>query len=485
LLRFSFSFFFFFFFGGFLCGFVATLLLTIACAAPEVEKWSHQYKNIKFLQVNVDQLQSLAARLGVRAMPTFKFLRNGTQVGEVVGADISRCLQELDKLAASADSGTAFAGSGYRLGGSAAPPPRSSAPSGAPTTIDVDADEGEDDAATLAAITGRTVPSLAIQRPPAAAASPFLDALVGMGFSKAHASRALQATGDRSIDAAVDWIMENPDPSPADAATETAAQPASSATPAAVDGDATAATADNGASVSDAEVAAALAAADGGESETTAAGVPKASLEERKQAMVEKLAKIRAQKAEQAEVDKKEAELKRLREAKESQASREQWKAQKDKLEAERAKKERAAEMAHKQKLKAQVELDKLNRKAEREAKQRANATDNAIASTATTATTTTAAQPTTTSTSTAPKVYTEAQVSVQLPSGLSIEKAFAVDTTVADVAYWVNQHVNGPQLLLVTPFPRVTYDSLAKQATTLAQIDGFVPRGKFLTRAP
>lgn len=47
--------------------------------APEVEKWSHQYKGIKFLQVNVDQLQPLAARLGVRAMPTFKFLRDGAQ----------------------------------------------------------------------------------------------------------------------------------------------------------------------------------------------------------------------------------------------------------------------------------------------------------------------------------------------------------------------------------------------------------------------
>jgi hypothetical protein len=39
--------------------------------------------------------------------------------------------------------------------------------------------------------------------------------------------------------------------------------------------------------------------------------------------------------------------------------------------------------------------------------------------------------------------------------------------------------------VLLVTPFPRVTYDTIAKQATTLAQIEGFVPRGKFLTRAP
>lgn len=466
-------------------------------AAPEVEKWSHQYKGIKFLKVNVDQLQPLAARLGVKAMPTFRFLRDGTQVGEVVGADMTRCLQELDKLAA-AGGGTAFGGSGYRLGGSAAPPPRSSgsgASGSAPSNaIDVDGDD-EDDAATLAAITG-TTRSLPLQRPSAAAAaaqsSPFLEALTGMGFSKAHALRALQATGDRSIDAAVDWIMEHPDPSPTEVAPEsTTTDSTTSAADAAGGGAATAdgatpivtdaaSTTDN--VVTD-EMAAVIAAA-GGEI-VAGPGETKESLEVRKKALVDKLAKIRAEKAKQAEIDQKENELKRLREAKESQASREQWKAQKDKFEAERAKKERAAEMAHKQKLKAQVEQDKLNRKAEREAKQRAATDSSSTATTSAAAATTPATAAAATPTAGAPKVYTEAQVSVQLPSGLPIEKAFPVDTTVADVAFWVNQHVTGPKLLLVTPFPRVTYDTIAKQATTLAQIDGFVPRGKFLTRAP
>lgn len=208
-------------------------------------------------------------------------------------------------------------------------------------------------------------------------------------------------------------------------------------------------------------------------------GETKEAFEVRKKQFMDKLAKIRADKAKKEEMEKRDAEIKRVREAKESQAMREQWASQKDKIEAERAKKEKAAELAHKQALKRQVEQDKLNRKAEREAKAAALS---GAKQTAPVAAAAAAAVPVAATPAGEKKVYTEAQVSVQLPSGLTIEKAFPVDTTVADVAAWVREHTT-VNVALLTPFPRVAYDTIAKQATKLSAIDGFVPRGKFLCK--
>jgi hypothetical protein len=300
-----------------------------------------------------------------------------------------------------------------------------------------------------------------------------------MGFSKAHASKALRATGDKSIDAAVDWIMDNPDPAPteqppvaATGALETTATAAVAAANTDTDTAATTTTTTTTTSAHASDVAEvdAMVATDG---ET------KEAFEVRKKQFMDKLAKIRADKAKKEEMEKRDAEIKRVREAKESQAMREQWASQKDKIEAERAKKEKAAELAHKQALKRQVEQDKLNRKAEREAKAAALS---GAKQTAPVAAAAAAAVPVAATPAGEKKVYTEAQVSVQLPSGLTIEKAFPVDTTVADVAAWVREHTT-VNVALLTPFPRVAYDTIAKQATKLSAIDGFVPRGKFLCK--
>jgi hypothetical protein len=429
------------------------------------------------LKVNVDQQPAISARFGVRSMPTFKLLLNGSQFAEVVGADTAKCLHELQKLSAQAGTGDASsfggAGQGYRLGGSAAPPPRSSGSAAGSQAQPIDVDGAEDDFVDDAAL---VVPSLPLQP---AAPSPFLDELIGMGFSKAHASKALRATGDKSIDAAVDWIMDNPDPAPteqppvaATGALETTATAAVAAANTDTDTAATTTTTTTTTSAHASDVAEvdAMVATDG---ET------KEAFEVRKKQFMDKLAKIRADKAKKEEMEKRDAEIKRVREAKESQAMREQWASQKDKIEAERAKKEKAAELAHKQALKRQVEQDKLNRKAEREAKAAALS---GAKQTAPVAAAAAAAVPVAATPAGEKKVYTEAQVSVQLPSGLTIEKAFPVDTTVADVAAWVREHTT-VNVALLTPFPRVAYDTIAKQATKLSAIDGFVPRGKFLCK--
>jgi thioredoxin 1 len=58
--------------------------------APEILKFSNSdtYKDkVDFYKVDVDEVPDVAQELGVRAMPTFMFFKNGEKVDEVVGAD--------------------------------------------------------------------------------------------------------------------------------------------------------------------------------------------------------------------------------------------------------------------------------------------------------------------------------------------------------------------------------------------------------------
>jgi thioredoxin 1 len=56
--------------------------------APKFEELSKVYSNVTFLKVDVDESQELAEFFNIRAMPTFVFLRNGTVVKTIEGADL-------------------------------------------------------------------------------------------------------------------------------------------------------------------------------------------------------------------------------------------------------------------------------------------------------------------------------------------------------------------------------------------------------------
>lgn len=44
-------------------------------------------KGVHFIKIDVDELPELSAELGIRAMPTFMFFKDGQKAKELVGAD--------------------------------------------------------------------------------------------------------------------------------------------------------------------------------------------------------------------------------------------------------------------------------------------------------------------------------------------------------------------------------------------------------------
>ncbi|KIP10084.1 hypothetical protein PHLGIDRAFT_101658 [Phlebiopsis gigantea 11061_1 CR5-6] len=86
--------------------------------APVYEGLSQKYKNVKFLKCDVDAVNEVASRYGVRAMPTFVFIKGKTQVDKVEGADRAKLEATVRKHASgSSTTAGAFSGKGHTLGG--------------------------------------------------------------------------------------------------------------------------------------------------------------------------------------------------------------------------------------------------------------------------------------------------------------------------------------------------------------------------------
>ncbi|KAI9776524.1 MAG: Cytoplasmic thioredoxin isoenzyme 2 [Peltula sp. TS41687] len=55
--------------------------------APTIVTFSEQHPQAKFYKIDVDEVSDVAKELGVTAMPTFYFFKNGTQIEKVIGAN--------------------------------------------------------------------------------------------------------------------------------------------------------------------------------------------------------------------------------------------------------------------------------------------------------------------------------------------------------------------------------------------------------------
>jgi len=52
-----------------------------------IRRFSEKYPDTRFYKLDIDEVPDIAQELGIRAMPTFVFFKNGEKVGEVVGAN--------------------------------------------------------------------------------------------------------------------------------------------------------------------------------------------------------------------------------------------------------------------------------------------------------------------------------------------------------------------------------------------------------------
>ena len=65
---------------------------------PVFEQLSDQHDDIVFVKVDVDEQSDISSAYKVRAMPTFKFIKNGSESGELVGASKDKLTAKLVEL---------------------------------------------------------------------------------------------------------------------------------------------------------------------------------------------------------------------------------------------------------------------------------------------------------------------------------------------------------------------------------------------------
>jgi len=67
---------------------------------PFFEELSTKFSDIEFIKVDVDQAAEIATEMGITAMPTFMFFKDGKKVTQVTGADrgqLERAVESLRK----------------------------------------------------------------------------------------------------------------------------------------------------------------------------------------------------------------------------------------------------------------------------------------------------------------------------------------------------------------------------------------------------
>ncbi|GAA5809524.1 hypothetical protein MFLAVUS_002933 [Mucor flavus] len=68
--------------------------------APKLAKLTEVYGDAVFAKVDVDDVADVAAEYQVRAMPTIMYFKNGTKLGEVVGANMVNIEAKIKELSA-------------------------------------------------------------------------------------------------------------------------------------------------------------------------------------------------------------------------------------------------------------------------------------------------------------------------------------------------------------------------------------------------
>eukprot|EP00727_Mastigamoeba_balamuthi_P001888 m51a1_g11697 putative zz-type zinc finger-containing protein (582) ;mRNA; f:29068-31064 len=453
--------------------------------APVVEQLAERYPNVVFLSVDIDQNQGLASEAGISGVPTFQFYRNGRVFEQFSGANPQK-LQKIVQDNADAPgvspstSPSGFSGTGHRLGsepGAATEQPQQAQqPQGAGSTAQqpqvIADDEGD----------------------------VFLAEMLSMGFEEAVSRRALAATRNTSLDAAIDWITEHQDDTSSHAAVPAAAPDAAPSEPSAPAPAAEAMHVDSPApavhnaicnacskqivgkrfkckTCPDYDMCEACRAAPGSHDaahefdEVAVDAVLTMTPEEialyQKRAK-EALAQRRAKQAAEEERANVQRELSRRHTGQEMAESKERIREAQMKRQEAEAKREREEAKAARDRVLKQIEQDKLERAARRHGASSGSTSPAPAAAPAAPV---------------AQRVYTEATLQLRLPDGSTLRHTFKADETIADV-YKHAVSVSEGKLVagtfsLAVPMPRRVFTAADSSLTLSAA--GLVPNASLV----
>lgn len=59
---------------------------------PKFEELAVKETDVTFAKVDVDEAEDVAADQKIQAMPTFKFYKNGSEIAEMMGADLNQLI---------------------------------------------------------------------------------------------------------------------------------------------------------------------------------------------------------------------------------------------------------------------------------------------------------------------------------------------------------------------------------------------------------
>ncbi|KAJ3407806.1 hypothetical protein CcCBS67573_g02945 [Chytriomyces confervae] len=418
--------------------------------APRFEALAGRVSSCSFLKVDVDEMSSISQTYGVRAMPTFFFFRNGEKLDEVVGADIAKVEQLVNKYAALSDPFPSTGGNTLGSGSGSAVP---GGLGGSPFTVATDR-----------------------------------VALIDMGFASDRVDAALRATKNSGLQAAMDWLFSHADesvPAAGPASTNlsvTEKEPASEANDDAITEEEMTAQSlkcdDCGRLLRNAAAAEFHAVKSGHQnfSESTQAIKPltddekKAKLEELRQKLALKREEKRLQEIDESKVKEKVRRTtgKEMTDIKEKMAELEMKKL------AEAKKREKEQDRIAKQRIKDQIELDKRDRaaRAEKEKLERQGIQAAAAPVQSPVAAAASAA---------GPKEYNEARIQLRLAAGGAITQVFKSSDTLSVVYEHVASQTGNAvgSFKLVQTFPRKVLDD---QSKTLQEL-GLVPSAALIVQ--
>lgn len=164
--------------------------------APIFSSLADKYTEVVFIKIDVDECRETAQLHGIRAMPTFQFFKSESKLEEFSGADPNKLEQTILKYKTSSNS--SFSG-GYVLGKKESNEPLS------PSYENKIASE-EKISSTPKEISSQPTDSSGTD-----VNQVLLTNLIEMGFPKEKAIKALKATGDSSIQLAIDWCFTHLD----------------------------------------------------------------------------------------------------------------------------------------------------------------------------------------------------------------------------------------------------------------------------------